>query len=95
MPVITARVPEQILEDLEKLEKEEHTDRAETVRKLLASAIKEWKKKKALEMLREHKVSYRKAARMTGISYVELLQLASKHGVDIGYSLEDLKRDVS
>ena len=48
MPVITARIPENLLEDLEKVEKEEHTDRAEVIRKLLSQAVREWKIKKTL-----------------------------------------------
>jgi predicted HTH domain antitoxin len=94
MPVITARIPEEILEDVKKIEKEEQTDRAEAIRKLLVQAIKEWKIKKVLELLKEHKISYRKAAKMAGISYVDVIQLASKAGIDIGYTIEDLKRDL-
>ena len=58
-------------------------------------AVKEWKTKRILELLKEHKVSYRKAARMAGVSYDEILQLANKRGIDIGYTIEDLKRDTA
>ena len=36
----------------------------------------------------------RKAASIASVSYVEMLDLASKHGIDMGYSLEEIKRDV-
>ncbi len=94
MRVITARISEEYFEDLERIEKEEHADRAEVIRKLLAKGIKEWKLKRALEMLRERKVTLRKAANIASISYVEILDLASKHGIDIGYSLEEMERDI-
>ncbi len=93
MPVITARIPEGLLEDVEKVEKEEHTDRAETIRKLLSHAIKEWKVKKSIELLKDHKITYRKASRLADITYVEMLQLSCSAGIDIGYTLEDIKKD--
>ena len=93
MPVITARIPDDLLRDLEMIEKEEQSDRAETIRKLVAKAIREWKLKKSLEMLKEHKISYRKAAKTAGVSYVEMLRCAAEAGIDIGYSLEDLRKD--
>jgi predicted HTH domain antitoxin len=75
------------------IEKDEHADRAEVIRKLLAKGIKEWKLKKAIELLREHKVTLRKAANIASVSYVEMLDLASKYGIDVGYSLEEMERD--
>ena len=75
------------------IEKDEHADRAEVIRKLLARGIKEWKLKKAIELLREHKITLRKAANIASVSYVEMLDLASKHGIDVGYSLEEMERD--
>lgn len=94
MEVITARIPEKYLHDLKTIEREEHIERAEVIRKLLADAIKNWKLKKALELLKDHRISLRKAASFTGLTYVEVLDMASNAGVDIGYSLEDLERDL-
>ncbi len=94
MKVITTRISEKYFEDLEKIEKEEQADRAEVIRKLLAKGIKEWKLKKALELLKEHKVTLRKAANIASISYVEMLDFASKHVIDMGYSLEGVEKDV-
>lgn len=94
MKVITTRISEDYFKDLQMIEKEEHTDRAEVIRKLLAKGIKEWKVKRALELLRAHKLTLRRAASIASISYVEMLDLASKHGIDIGYSSKDLERDM-
>ncbi len=95
MKVITARIEDKHFEDLKKIEKEEHTERAEVMRKLLASAIKEWKLKKSLQLLREHKVTIRKAASIADVSYLEMLNFASDLDIDIGYSLNELKRDIA
>jgi predicted HTH domain antitoxin len=94
LKVITTRISEEYFNDLEMIENAEHAERAEVIRKLLAKGIKEWKLKKAIELLREHKVTLRKAANIAGITYVEMLDLASKHGIEVGYSLEEMEKDL-
>lgn len=94
MKVITTRVKERYLKDLEKIEEEEQADRAEVVRRLLAKAIKDWKIKKALELLKDHKVTVRKAAEIAGVTYAEMLELASEAEINIGYTESELKKDL-
>jgi predicted HTH domain antitoxin len=53
-----------------------------------------WRKEKALEQLRDHDVTLRRAAEIADVSYVEMLSLASEAGVDIGYTTDDLERDL-
>lgn len=55
---------------------------------------KEQKIKKALELLKAHSITIRKAAKLADVSYVEMLDFASKAGIDIGYSLDELRREV-
>ena len=95
MKVITARIEDKYFEDLKRIEKEEQTERAEVMRKLLANAIKEWKIRKALELLKSHKATIRKAAKLANVSYVEMMTLASKADIDIGYSLRELRKDMA
>lgn len=92
--VITTRIEDKYFKDLKMIEDDWHTERAMVIRKLLASAIKQWKTKKALELLKERKVTIRKAAFLAELSYIEMFDLASKEGIDIGYSLEDLRKDL-
>ena len=92
MKVITSRIPEKYIKDLEKIQEEEKVDRAEAVRRLLTKAISEWKKERALVLLKDHKITIRKAASMADVTYVEMLELAKK--LDIGYDLEELEGDL-
>ena len=94
MKVITARVEDKYFDDLVRIGKEEQTDRAEIMRKLLAKAIKEWKIKRALEQLKERKITIRTAAALAETSYIEMLDLISDLDIDAGYSLKDLKVDL-
>ena len=92
MKVITSRIPEKYFEDLEEIQKEEKIDRAEAVRKLLIKAISDWKKERALTLLKDHRITIRQAAYMADVTYIEMLELA-RH-IDIGYDTGELERDL-
>lgn len=91
---ITARVPKEDYEALERIEEEENKKRADLVRELLKQGLKEMKKKKALKLLKNHEVTLREAAEIADTTYVEILNLASEEDLDIGYSKEELKKDL-
>jgi predicted HTH domain antitoxin len=92
--VITARVEDRYIRDLREIEKAEKTDRAEVVRRLLAEGIREWKLHRALGMLRKHAITLRRAAKIAGLSYREMLDAASQAGIDSGYGLKNLEKDL-
>jgi predicted HTH domain antitoxin len=94
MKVITARIEDKDFEDLKVIERAEQTDRAEVMRKLIAQSIREWKIKKALELLRAHRITIRKAAEIAGLSYVEMLDTVSKNKIEVGYTLKDIRADL-
>lgn len=94
MQVITARVPDEVFKEIKEMEEIEHIDRAEAARRLLSIGIKEVKRRKALELLREHRITYRRAAEMMRVTMYELLDLMEKEGIDIGYSLSELEKDL-
>ena len=94
LETITTRVPDEIYQDIKRIEEEEKAERAEVIRRLLFDAIKRWKLKKALEMLRENKVTLRTAAKFAGLTYIEMLDAAEAAGIPIGYTPLDLKLDL-
>lgn len=94
MEIITTRVPEEIYRDIKRIEAEEKAERAEVIRRLLTEAIKRWKLKKALEMLRERKATLRTAARFAGLPYIELLDAVEAASIPLDYTLSDLKLDL-
>jgi len=94
MRVITARIPDEMFEKIKEIEESEKIDRAEATRKLLFIGITEKRREKAIELLRKHKITYRKAAEMMGVTIYELLDIMEKEGVSIGYSLRDLEKDI-
>ena len=61
--------------------------------KKLIDSIKERKIKKALELLKARKITIRTAAKLADVSYAKMMDFASKADIDIGYSLNDLRRE--
>mgnify|MGYP000185599529 CR=1 FL=1 len=91
--IISTRVSEDILKELEFIEKVEKSDRATVVRKLLTEGIRVWKEKYALELYRERKVSLWRAARIAGISLWDMMKLISQHKIPLDYTEEELMED--
>ena len=94
MRVVAARVPDEMFERITELGESEKIDRAEATRKLLFISITEIKKEKAIKLLREYKMTYRKAAEMMGVASYELLDIMEKEGIEVGYSMRDLEKDL-
>ena len=94
MKTVTTRIPEEDEELLAELEEELSADRSEVLRRLIRQGLDDWRKEKALEQLRNHAVTLRRAAEIADVTYVEMLSLAAEEGIDVGYTTEDLDRDL-
>lgn len=94
MKTVTTRIPEDDEAVLSELETEMSANRSEVLRCLIRSGLEEWRKERAIERLRDHETTLRSAAELAGVSYVEMLTLAAEEGVDVGYTVEDLERDL-
>ena len=94
MKTVTTRIPEDDEEALAELEKEMTADRSEVLRRLIRQGLDDWRRERALDQLRDHAVTLRQAAELADISYVEMLTLASEEGIDVGYTSDNLERDL-
>jgi len=94
METVATRIPEDEEEVLAQMEEDFQTDRSNVLRQLISQGLEEYRLEKALEELREHKVTLRKAADIAGVTYVEMLTEAAEAGIDVGYTTEDLERDL-
>jgi predicted HTH domain antitoxin len=94
MKTVTTRIPEADEEALAELEEEMSADRSEVLRRLIRQGLTDWRRERALDQLRDHAITLRKAADLAGVSYVEMLTLATEEGIDIGYTTDDLERDL-
>jgi predicted HTH domain antitoxin len=94
MKTVTTRIPEDDEEALAELEGELSADRSTVLRRLIRQGLADWRRERALDQLRDHSVTLRKAAELADVSYVEMLTLAAEEGIDIGYTTDDLDRDL-
>ncbi|MEK6928545.1 MAG: UPF0175 family protein [Nanoarchaeota archaeon] len=93
---ISFRLGKDLEKELVKVEKKWMVDRSEIIRRLLAKALREWKIQNALEELATHTISLGAAAEECGVSIWEMMELAKQRKIDwIGYTEEDLKRDLT
>ena len=83
-----------MVEEIEKLSKEEWIDKGTLIRKLIAESFREYKIKRALELYREGKVSLWKAAEIAGVTYREALEELKNRSIPFKYDLEDLEVDI-
>ena len=49
---------------------------------------------KKVLLLKERKITIRKAASLAGVSYVGMIDLLSRYWIDNGCTLEDLRREI-
>ncbi|MAE49498.1 hypothetical protein CMI48_01585 [Candidatus Pacearchaeota archaeon] len=92
---ISVRIDETSLKDLNKIEEAWKTERSEAMRRLLSSAINEWKKENALKKLSQHKISLDQAAQEANLSLWETIDLVKEKNIDwTSYTEEDLEEDL-
>ena len=73
---------------------DEQSDRSTTVRRLLASAVHDWKLKHYARQYGDGKVTLARAARDAGVSLWEMMDYARALKVPSQYELRDLQRDL-
>ncbi len=91
---VGARLPLGLVRELELIEEVEQSDRSTTVRRLLASAVHDWKLKHYARQYGEGKVTLARAARDAGVSLWEMMDYARSRKVPAQYELEDLQQDL-
>ena len=91
--VISTRIPDEVAKDLKEIEKEEKTDRATTIRKLLATGIQQWKTEHALKLYREGKITLWKAAKIADLSLWEMMEITKERKIPFRYTYEDFHED--
>jgi len=78
---VSARIPEDIFKELETFMKEESLEKSSSIRKLLAEGLQHWKEQRALKSLEDGKVTFLKAAEMSGISVWDLADIVREKGI--------------
>lgn len=94
LKALAVRIPEEIERDIKEMAERERLDKATAVRALLQSGIEEWRRRSALGLLREGKVTFAKGAEMARLSLWEFADLVRQSGVVwVRYAPEDVERE--
>jgi predicted HTH domain antitoxin len=94
MKTVTTRISDEDEEALTELEVQMSADRSEVLRRLIQQGLADWRREKALDQLRDHSITLRRAAELADVSYAEMLTLAVEEGIDIRYTADELERDL-
>jgi predicted HTH domain antitoxin len=94
MAIITARVPEELAKEVERIAQAEALDKSTTIKRLLIKAVEAWKMDHALKLYQEGKISIGKAAEIGGVSLWEIIDNILKRKIPLQMSREDLEEDL-
>lgn len=91
---LAVRIPEEIEKEIQIVVKQEGLDRATVVRNLLELGISEWRKQTALELLRDGKVTFAKAAEMAKLPFWDLADLLKQRNIEwVRFSCEEVEKE--
>jgi len=88
---LTSRVSKSQLDQLERISKEEGTDRSSVLRKVLDIGLDEYNKRKAVEEYRKGKVSVGRAAEIAGISIAEFYRISENEDIPIKVDIAGIR----
>jgi len=92
MPIkVTARLEEELAETIDRIAKQEGTDRSTVIRRLLQKAIKDSLIPENLNRYQEGKQTLRQAAERSGLT---LWEMARKREAQVPYTIGELKEDL-
>ncbi len=92
--MVGARLPLELVRELELIENVEQSDRSTTLRRLLSNAVRQWKLEHYFRLYGDGKVTLARAARDAGVSLWEMMDYARSRKTPVQYDLEDLDRDL-
>lgn len=91
---LAVRIPAEVEKELLEIIEKEGLDKATVVRNLLEMGIVEWRKRTALDFLREGKVTFAKAADMAKLSLWEFVDLVKQRNVEwVRFTPEELEKE--
>ncbi len=94
LKLLAVRIPEEIEKEIQEVIEREGLDKATVVRTLLELGISEWRRQTALELLRDRKVTFAKAAETAKLSLWEFADLLKQRNIEwVRYTLEEIEKE--
>ncbi|AQL42208.1 hypothetical protein BV210_05540 [Halorientalis sp. IM1011] len=93
MPTISARLSEDELAELERVAELLDDDRSTTIRKALEEGLAELRTREAVGRYQQGDIAVTEAARISGLSVAEWMEVARRRNLTTQLSAADLRRD--
>jgi len=94
LKALAVRIPEDVEKEILEIADQEGLDKASAVRALLRKGIEEWRKETALELLRDGKVTFAKAAEIARLSLWEFADLVRQSGTEwVRYAPDEMEEE--
>jgi len=92
---LAVRIPKGFEKEILEVVERAKLDKATVVRNLLELGIAEWRKQTALELLRDGKVTFAKAAEMAKLSLWEFADLVKQRNVEwVRFTPEEIEKEL-
>lgn len=92
--VVTTRIPEEMLDEIDSLSKEKHMDRATFLRNLISKGLSQEKKERTLKLYKGKKISLEKAASILEIDIASMIDIIKEEELHLNYTSEELEEDL-
>lgn len=91
---LAVRIPREIEREIREMAESEGLDKATAVRALLELGMGEWRRRRALESLRDGKATFAKAAEMAKLSLWEFADLVKQRNIEwVRYTPEEIEKE--
>lgn len=91
---LAVRIPEEVEKEILEVVERAGLDKATVVRNLLELGLAEWRKQTALELLRDGKVTFAKAAEVAKLSLWEFADLVKQRNVEwVRFTPEEVEKE--
>ncbi len=92
--VVTTRVPDETLEEIDLLSKEKHMDRATLLRNLINRGLSQEKRERTLKLYKERKISLERAASILKVDIAAMIDIIKEEDLHLDYTQEELEEDL-
>ena len=93
--MVGSRLPVELVQDLEMIERVEQTDRSTALRKLLHRAVGDWKREYYARQYGDGRMTLARAAADANVSLWEMMDYVRQRKIAVQYDLDDLQKDVA
>ena len=93
--MVGSRLPVELVQDLEMIERVEQTDRSTALRKLLHKAVGDWKREHYARQYGDGRMTLARAAGDADVSLWEMMDYVRHRKIAVQYDLDDLRKDMA